>query len=342
MDIAQAERHNLVRMRPGGPPTVESLFLKMHLPERATSIWLRYTLRNPGSGVGEPVGSLWAIVTGPGGQRHGCGTWHINDVDIGRERFFLRVGDGELSMGRATGSVAGVGGMSGGVGGDRTISWDLTFETGGPSLVHFPSDVMYRAPFPKNKILTPHLATRFYGTVRVFGETIRVDGARGMQGHNWGPTISPFWVWVHAVGFSSDPDAVFEAVTSRIRVGPVLSPPLTLAVLRAGGRTYSWTSLLDMVRTSSATTGLAWSMATARGALRLEARVASLVERTIALDYLDSDGGSVRVENSNLAAATITLYEEGRSAQVFSTGVSATLELGGGAATGAIDPVMTC
>lgn len=325
MDLSVAERFNLVRWAPvGRGGLVESLFLKFHLPEEGAAFWARYTLRRPAPGRGDPAGCLWAVFSGRGtGATAGCDPYLAREVAAGRDRFYLRIGPGELAMGRATGRVSTPGGP---------IEWALTFETGTPSLVHFPSEVFYRAPFPRNKIASPHLVTRFHGSVTVRGRTVTVSGAPGMQGHNWGPSVSPHWVWAHATGFEGEPDAVFEAVSSRLAVGPVFSPPLTILALRARGRLVLFNRPDLWVRNRSDLRGLRWEVGGTSGGVRVTGEVVARPEDAVGLDYVSSDGERVRCVNSNLARARVVVTGLPGGRLELSSPLGATLEAGGLAA----------
>ncbi len=325
MDVPQPERLNLVRWTPTGPGgLVESLFFKFHLPEERAAFWARYTLRRPLSGRGDPVGCLWAVWSEAGaGSVAGCNPYPASEVATGWERFYLRIGPGELGMGRATGRVSTPAGL---------VEWALTFETGTPCLVHFPSDFLYRAPFPRNKVTSPHLVTRFHGSLVIGGRTICVAGALGMQGHNWGPSVSPHWVWAHATGFEGEPDAAFEAVTSRLALGPVLSPPLTILALRARGREVVFNRPDQWVRNRSDFQGLSWRVRGRAGEVLVEAEVTARPEDSVGLDYLSSDGAKVRCVNSNLASARVVATGLPGGRIVLASPLGATLEAGGLAA----------
>ncbi len=331
-----SETWNRVRWSPEGGPCVESLFLKFHLPDGA--FWARYTLRRPRPGTGEPVGCLWAVLAEPGGTVVACDVHPATEVDCAKTRFWLRIGPGELSTGRATGKVARL------VAPDGTprpgeLSWDLSFETG-PTLVHLPLKSLYDAPLPRNKIVSPMVSTRFHGTVTVAGRTIRVEGAPGMQGHNWGAAVAPSWAWSHVAGFEGEKDAVFEALHSRLPVGPV-AMPLTVLYLRLKGRDYVQNQPARMVLARSHLEGLAWRFEGAIGAVRMDGEVTARRETVVGLDYLSSDGRTVRCVNSNLASARIRVRGLPGGPRELATNHTATLELGGDAAPKDIPPAVT-
>ncbi len=325
MTIPSSETWNRVRWAESTNPCVESLFLKFHLPGNA-AFWARYTLRRPAPGSGPAVGCLWAVCARPEGTAVACNTHPASEVDCARTRFWLRIGPGELSTGRATGRVDRLVSPDGtSIPGD--IAWDLTFETG-PTLVHLPLESLYAAPLPRNKIVSPLVSTRFHGTIRVQGTEVRVVGAPGMQGHNWGAAVSPSWAWCHVAGFDGEADAVFEALNSGMPMGPV-EVPLTLLYLRLRGREHNQNHPVRMALAKSSVEGLRWRFEGSVGAVRLDGEVVARPGDAVGLDYLSSDGSVVRCVNSNLASARVRVRGLPGGERVLATEHTATLELGG-------------
>ncbi|NOZ02843.1 MAG: hypothetical protein GXP54_13295 [Deltaproteobacteria bacterium] len=311
---------------------VESLFLKFHIPEEGAAFWTRYTLRRPLPGCGKPVGCLWAVhssVTGE--QTAGCDTYSASEISVDTDPFNLTIGPGGLSMGRATGRVKASGGGE--------LEWDLGFEAGDGCLVHFPLEAMYHIGFPRNKLASPHVSTRFYGTVRVGDRTFRVDGARGMQGHNWGPGVSDHWVWSHINTFEGRDDVVFEGLSSILRLGPVSLPPLTILYLKVAGREWLLNAPHQMLLGRSSTEGLTWKFGGCCSGIGISGTVAASSGLTTGLDYISSDGSVKRCLNSNLADARIMVTGLPEGALELTSLRTATLEMGGEAAIGVDVPV---
>jgi len=321
--LSVAERLNLSRWPGDEGGLNESTFLKLHLPG-GVAFWVRYTLRRPRPRAGEPLGCLWAVLTEPDGHTIGCEPYASDAVATGTERFWVRIGPGEVSMGRALGRVATPAGP---------MEWDLRYETGGPCLAHL-ADSLYRGRFPRNKLASPHVSTRFWGRIAVAGRELEVRRAPGMQGHNWGPGVAPWWAWAHANAFEDEPDAVFEAVTSRT-TGPLPFPPLTVTYLRVRGREFLWNGPLQAARAHSEVQGLRWKVASAGGPVSVEAEFQADPARTVGLGYRSSDGTTVPCWNSNVADATLTVRGLAGGPLTLKARGTATLELGGGAATGA-------
>jgi len=317
-----AEQWNRVRFLDPGP-IVESLFLKLHLPGEG-AFWARYTLRRGPDGE---WGGLWGAWSGPEGLAAACNLFSSDEVDIARGRLFLRIGPGELSMGRAVGRVTGL------VSGDGTplpgdLSWDLVFSSG-PTWTALPADLLRKGPFPRNKVVSPLAFTRFSGTLRVGSREVRVRQAPGMQGHNWGAGVAPRWAWGHVAGFEEDPEAALEVVHGGIPAGP-WQVPVTVVLLRMGGREWRLNGPLEMARARSRVDGLRWTFEAKGAGLRLRGELEAAPDRTLGLDYRSSDGSVIRVANSNRATARLEIDPPlGPGRQWLHAAGTATLELGG-------------
>ncbi len=224
------ERDNLVRWRPmSGRGHVESFFLKANAPVGGRAFWIKFTLFCPPGGPQAARAETWAIVFAGDSGRHVAlkESRPAESAELGFERFQLQFGPARLGPGHTRGELAADG---------HEIAWDLHFSESPAPFHPYPAEWLYSGPFPATKLLSPYPDVRFHGELRVDGESLAVSGWRGMQGHNWGPRHTERYVWVHCNAFAGDPpDTFFEGLTARVRLGPVLSPPLTIVCLRHRG-----------------------------------------------------------------------------------------------------------
>ena len=107
---------------------------------------------------------------------------------------------------------------------------------------------MYEARLPSSKLVSPHPDSRFDGSYTASGRTVEVDGWHGMQGHNWGTRHAELYAWSHCNQWDGHDDLVLEGVTARVKVGPVLAPPLTLVCVRHRGVRYDFNAPLTLLR----------------------------------------------------------------------------------------------
>jgi hypothetical protein len=228
--MTAAVPHPLTRARfPQLQAGYESWFIRAGAPEGGRAIWLRYTVhRAPGH---RPVGSLWLTLfdtatPGPVALKQ---THHDTVPEPGRGTTYVSIGDGEIGLGHAHGSITTP---------EATARWEVAFDTEHPPALGLPSEAMYGWPVPRAKPVSIHPATTLRGSLELGGQTVDLTGWRGCVGHNWGPEHTPEWVWMQAGGFAEDDDAWLDCAFGRIRVGPVLVPWLGSGWLHLGGRRH--------------------------------------------------------------------------------------------------------
>ena len=207
----------------------ESFYLKASHPTEPVSVWIRYTVhKRPGA---QPLGSLWFVLFD---AREG-GPWAVKQTtpDVGAAPdHYIRVGDAGFEAGRAFGAAAADAPER------REASWDLGFSSPEPPFRHLPRNLMYRAPLPRTKLLSPYPDARFSGRVEAGGRTVELDGWRGMVGHNWGAQHAERWIWLQGAGFDGHDDAWLDAALGRIEVGRWTTPWIANGVLSLAGRRH--------------------------------------------------------------------------------------------------------
>ena len=187
---------------------------------------------------------------------------------------------------------------------------------------------MYTAPFPKSKLVTPVADTLFSGHVEVNGERWELDGWHGMQGHNWGRGHADLYAWCHVCGWDDAGEPlVLEAVSARVRTGPVLLPLLTTVAVRARGVDYRFHRPLDMARAEAHIDGLRYRFACKSDLGAVEAEVSAEPADTVGLYYANPTGPLTYCLNSKLATVRMSFEAAGR-AKVVHTSKIAALEIG--------------
>ena len=96
---------------------------------------------------------------------------------------------------------------------------------------------MYRARLPRTKLTSPAPGARVQGKIELADRpALRLDGWRGMVGHNWGAEHAERWIWLHGVGFEQAPEAWLDVALGRIGVAGRLTPWVANGALSIGGR----------------------------------------------------------------------------------------------------------
>ncbi len=281
----------------------ESYFQRANHPTRPLAFWVRYTVFSPRGRSRDAVGELWAIWFD--GEARGV-TAVKQVVPYGRCRFDARsldasVGDARLDGGTLAGSASALG---------HTIGWDLRYTSPAEPLLLLPEG-LYSGGFPRAKALVGSPLAVFDGTLRVDDYTHAIDGWVGSQNHNWGSRHTDEYAWGQVAGFDNAPGSFLEVSTARIRLGPIWSPWMTLAVLRHEGREYALNTLGMALRASGRYDCFAWSFATKADGVSIEGRVEAAQGSFVGLPYDNPPGGRKTCLNSKLARCVVTLRREG-------------------------------
>jgi hypothetical protein len=284
----------------------ESYFQRGNHPTRRLAFWIRYTVFAPAGRSEAARGELWAIYFD--GER-GVTRAVKQDVPIGecqfsRADFVVRVGDSTLQEGRLHGHAQS---------GSHALAWDLGFRGDAAPLLLLPPE-LYAASFPKAKSLVPSPLVRYHGTLEIDGERVAIEGWPGSQNHNWGTRHTDRYLWAQVSGFDDDESAFLECASARVRIGPMLSPMFTVAVLRVGGEEHRATGLVRGLRASAHAGDLDWSFSTrCDDGARITARIHAPPEAFVGLRYDNPPGGRKVCLNSKLARAELTLRRPDRA-----------------------------
>lgn len=299
--MTPAERDNLLIWDGETRGHYEVYYLKLNDPEAEVACWLRYTLSAPLRG--EPVAELWGIFFNRNEPARNLALkaacpW--SEATGSRDSFRFQIGAAVLEHARAQGELWR---------GDQVLRWDLRWEPNTTSLRHLPFEWMYRSPFPKTKVLSPNFDIRVSGALEVNGRSYRLQDALGQQSHLWGTRHAEEWVWGHCNAFEEDETAVFEGLSARVRIGPLLLPPLTLFCLQSRGRLYllngPWQLLTNR---SSAGVGM-WRFAGRGSGIRIEGEARCAIEHVVGAEYTDPDGGKRWCHNTKVGDLDLTIFE---------------------------------
>lgn len=257
--------------------------------------WVRYTLRAPVAGPVEP--RLWFARF----DRDDPGrTFGVNapvrpeDLHLEAERFHVEMGEASLRPGRAVGAVAGNG---------HRVRWDLQFESGGPGFRLLPA-LLYRGTVVPTRPFSPNPDVRYRGTIEVDGDAGAVEGFPGQQGHVEGSRHGERWAWASCNHFDQG-GVAFQALSAQARRGPVLTPYLSFAGLRYGGR---WLRFRGVARRRDWSLGR-WRIRLAGEDHRLEGEVTADPPLLLQARYLDPDDTPRWCHSSQVASCRLALWE---------------------------------
>jgi hypothetical protein len=165
------------------------------------------------------------------------------------------------------------------------------------------------------------------GEVEVDGERWDVSRWRGMQGHNWGIGHADLYAWCHVNSWESDAELVVEAMSGKVRVGPVMTPLVTLVCARFRGVSYTWNSPLELARAHGEVGLRRYDFSAEGKRARIEASFESDTDDMVGLYYPNPDGPMTYCLNSKLSRANVRFEVLGRPPVVLRSRAAA-LEIG--------------
>ncbi len=342
---------------------LESTFVKLNDPTASRALWVKLTIFAPTDRTsggppferGKTVAEAWAIAFDHAGDDPASTSYRTIDGAEAREAPHPRhvavkqtvpIDEAELARGRPVRlRVAGVEIASaegklrvrGEVAhGEGRVRFDLALTPRDRApLVHFPHAAMYRARFPKSKLVSPIVDALADGTVdvdRSTGEHARweVRGWPAMQGHNWGTGHADLYAWAHCNAWKEPEgrDLVLEGFSGRVRVGPLTTPMMTVVAVRWRGVRYEVRSLREILRARGAIDAYRrWTFRARHAGAVMSGTLTMRDDDVVGLYYPNPDGEMTYCLNSKLAHATLRFQPHGRP-PLSLTSDAAALEIG--------------
>lgn len=325
---------NAVRFDPAARRDhVESYFLKANEPNGDRAIWIKATIYATAMEPEGVVAEGWAIAFDRrGGTNRHVAVKHVvpfSNTSFGREHLDVKWSVPASSPDEPKQHLTMQAGQTSGriMRRSDAIAWNLTLEGEARAFVPYPYEAMYRGSFPKSKTLTPYPDLRLSGEVIVNDE--RWDIARwvGMQGHNWGRGHADLYAWSHVNTWESEAELIVEAISGRVRVGPILTPVLTVVCARFRGVDYLWNGPIEMARAHGDIGLRRYSFTAEAPRARIEGLFEVDADDMVGLYYPNPDGPMTYCLNSKLARAHVRLEVRGRPPMSLNSRAAA-LEIG--------------
>jgi hypothetical protein len=318
VDEEDLERTQYVPGSAGGH--YESFFIRANHPERPLAFWIRYTLFSPRGKPADAIGELWAVWFDGETREH---TVAKNEIDLRRcdfSRTEVRVDIGStiLDAHHARGSIGD---------GARALSWELAYSCEQRPLLLLP-ERLYDAPLPRAKSLVPGPMTRFRGTVGIGNKHVDITDWVGSRNHNWGSRHTDSYAWGQVAGFDSHRNAFLEVATARLKLGPWMTPPATLLVLRLAEREHRLNDLRRAFRAAARIDGFEWVFACEAPDVSVRGRIAADRDAFVGLRYANPPGGEKHCLNSKIAACELHVTDKASGiTEVLSTQNRAAFEI---------------
>lgn len=289
---------NALRCRPGVTAGFYEVYcLMISAPASDFGAWIRYVVQAP-ERPEDAWCELWATVFDDGGgESFGLmREYDLTALEAQRSPFLLRLGEGRLQSGALSGVLDGRG---------HRISWDLSLASGRSPYLPFPEE-LYKGDHLPVGYLSPYHDGRFDGWIEVDGRRVEIEEATGEQMHLWGRKHPPRIHWAHCSSF----DGV-ENVELGLHAAPQVDdsspPPVHLAYLRAGDRSYQLLSVTDgSTATHEAGLGF-WRFEAESETLRIEAEISGDPALLVEAEYREPDGSPWWAVHNDLCSSTVEL-----------------------------------
>jgi hypothetical protein len=284
-------------------------------PGGGRGLWLRCTVKRAPGGAAR--GAVWAAVVDPA---------QADPVAVRADDLLLGTGDGAwIRCGDSTFGPAGTRGSADVDG--RAISWDLTYTTAEPALLHLPRPWMYGARLPRTKLASPLPAVTVDGHVTVDGRITDLAGWRGTVGHNWGEQHAERWVWLYGI-VADGPRAGswIDLAAARIRIGPVTVPWTAFGAITLDQQRIPLGGLGRRATVSATTTDC--SLTVSGRDITVTATVDARTATLVAWNYLDPAGTRHPVTNTPVADVHLLVERKGHSPLELTLDARGVYELG--------------
>lgn len=303
----------------------EAWYLKLNDPITQRALWLRFTLLSSRNGF-KRVAETWAVYFHRGENREVKKVAIKQSYDLQRfsatDKPSIQIGGCELLPDSSHGSIQSRG---------NSIQWDLTFSPGTPSTFNLVPKILEKIGFAKNSVSTLYEDLMFSGTTTINGETVRWNHAPGMQGHLHGVKSAHSWVWGHCNTFLNEhgkpTDFVFEGLSARVQVGPVIAPKLSSFFFFYRGENYYFNHLKDAISIKSKNTLNEWEFQADRNDLSFRGYAKAEYKDFAGLTYEDISGSLLYCSNSKLSDMRILIYRNGKLEATFNAISTAAFEL---------------
>jgi len=297
----------------------ESWFQRANHPTRPLAFWIRYTIFSPKGRPTDAIGELWAMYF-DGEQNKIIAAKEersVRECHFTKSELDARVGEATLNGAHLRGEASTAA---------HTLSWALSYESPHPPLLTF-ARKLYGAPIPKAKALVGSPNAVYRGQLKVDGEPIDIDGWVGSQNHNWGEKHTDEYAWGQVAGFAEEEDAFLEVACGRIKVGPVLTPAMTILTLRVRGEEFAFNTIGEGLKAYGKYDFFRFAFEAENDDVTIAGNIAAGVSDFVGLPYYNPPGGTKTCLNSKIARCDLTIRRRGQPPQMLSTRNRAAFEI---------------
>jgi len=284
---------NLTRFHNQTTGHYESFFLRANHPTRPLAFWIRYTLFSPKDHPDNNIGELWGTFFNGESNQHIVvkQEYPLANCFFDTTDFNIQIGSAKLSSHSFQGAIESKG---------SKLAWDMTFDGDSLPLLLLPLN-LYKGKFPAAKSLVSLPLAHFNGVLLVNDEKINIADWVGSQNHNWGLKHTDLYAWGQVAGFDSHPSSFLETATTKLKLGPVWTPPITLLVLRHNQKEYALNELTQGIKAHGKFGYFTWEFKSQTKYVEIEGEISAPSSAFIGLNYYNPPGGNKHCLNSKIA-----------------------------------------
>jgi len=280
----------------------ESYFLRANHPDKPQAFWIRYTIFSPKGQANKAIGEIWAMYFDAETNKVIAVQEDIalSQCHFPSNEFAFKIGKNILQKGLLTGSAK----LN-----DHQISWNLNYYGETPPVLLFP-EKLYSTALPKAKSLVTTPNAVFSGLLNIDGQEMNIEQWQGSENHNWGSKHTDEYAWGQVAGFDNNPNAFLECSTARIKIGPIWSPWMTIAVLVVDGERYYFNSIYLSMKATAEYNYFNWNFKTKNKQAELVVNINAPKEYFAGLSYKNPPKGQHTCLNSKIASCEVQLTDK--------------------------------
>ena len=278
----------------------ESYFFRANHPSKPLAFWLRYTIFVPKEKQRNSLGELWGIFFD--GETHtvsaGKSEYPLGSCQFSSQGLSITMPHAQAESGQLHGEIQA----------PNHLQWDLTYQSTQEPLLLLP-EKLYTAPLPKAKAVVGSPLAKFNGQFTVNGKIYELNDWIGSENHNWGEKHTDQYAWGQVSGFDNNENVFLEAISGKVKLGPVLSPLFTIMVLRVSGKDYCFNNLAQAFKAKAHYDFFEWHFKSKTKEAEIEGVIRAPKEHFVALTYYNPPGGNHTCLNSKIASCEVTFKQ---------------------------------
>lgn len=295
----------------------ESYFFRANHPSKPLAFWIRYTIFVPKDKQRSSLGELWGIFFDGESNTVSAGKmeYPLGRCQFSKNGLSITMPDAQAESGQLHGEIMA----------PNHLKWSLSYQSAQQPLLLLPQK-LYTAPLPKAKAVVGAPLAKFNGHFSVNGKDYALNDWLGSENHNWGEKHTDQYAWGQVSGFDNNENVFLEAISGKVKIGPVLSPLFTIMVLRVSGKDYCFNNLAQAFKAKAHYDFFEWHFKSKTADAEIEGVIRAPRNHFVALTYYNPPGGNHTCLNSKIASCEVK-FTQGSEVLLLKTQSRAAFEI---------------